>query len=74
MAARSQGQISNNCGYIIQKGLNVCRFVLDKRLCYLPSRLATNQVQYDIPYNLSICLSRDEVCIPEVGCRPIAAF
>jgi len=50
-------------GYIIQKGLNVCRFVLDKRLYYLPSRLATNQIQYDIPYNLSICLLRDEVCI-----------
>ena len=27
------------------------RFVSDKRLCYLLSRLATNQVQYDIPYN-----------------------
>ena len=70
----TRANIQKNGGYIIQKGLNVCRFALNKRLCYLPSRLATNQVQYDIPYNPSICLLRDEICIPGVGCRPIAAF
>ena len=74
MAACSEEQRPKNGGYIIQKGLNVCRFVLNKRLCYLPSRLSTNQVQYDIPYNPSICLLRDEICIPGVECRPIAAF
>jgi hypothetical protein len=74
MAAWSQEQTSKNGGYIIQKGLNVCRFVLNKRLYCLPSRLATNQVQYDIPNNLSICLLRDEICIPGIGSRPIAAF
>ena len=59
---------------IIQKGLNVYRSVLDKRFCYLPSRSATNQVQYDIRHNLSICLLKDEFYISGVGCCLIAVF
>jgi hypothetical protein len=31
----ARANIQKNGGYVIQKGLNVCRFVLDKRLCYL---------------------------------------
>ena len=61
-------------GYVIQKGLNAYRFVLNKRFCYLLSRLATNQVQYDIRHNLSICLLKNEVYISGVGCRLIAVF
>ena len=54
-------------GYVIQKGLNAYRFVLNKRFCYLLSRLATNQVQYDIRHNLSICLLKNEVYISGEG-------